>query len=58
MTLKALLILFLLIFASAITIALVNANIVPKNIKTMLPAPKFSEIVPLGETIDTPIAPS
>jgi hypothetical protein len=59
MNLKALLILFLLVFASAITLTVVSMSIdAPKQGKQTLNAVQYVEIVPLGELIDNPVAPS
>jgi hypothetical protein len=36
----------------------VSITVAPKSIKSTFSVPQFTEIVPLGELIDDPVAPS
>jgi hypothetical protein len=56
--LKAILLLFLFLSASAITIALVNTRITPNYTKTASFASGFTVVTPTGgDIIDDPVAP-
>jgi hypothetical protein len=58
MRFKAVLLLFLLFFASVGTIALVSLSIIPSNLKTATFALGFGSVQPAGgEPIDNPVAP-
>lgn len=58
MNLKVALLLFLLFFASAVTVALVSIDIFPSHFKTISLNAEFSDVQPTGgEEIDNPIAP-
>jgi len=48
MKLKVVLLLFLLFFASAATVALINTIIVPNHLKITLSTPLFNAIEPTG----------
>lgn len=57
MNVKAVLLLFLLFFASAFTIALINISIMPNHLKSTLSTFKFGVIQPTGgEPVDDPTA--
>jgi len=54
---KVMLLVFLLFFASAFTIALINTSIIPNHLKTTLLTSKFNVVQPTGgEPIDDPTA--
>lgn len=58
MNLKIALLLFLLLFASAVTIVLVNIGVLLSNFKATFLNAGFSDVQPTGgEEIDNPIAP-
>jgi len=53
--LKVMLLLFLLFFASAVSIALINVNIVPSHLNPTPLTAKFADVQPTGgEPIDDP----
>lgn len=58
MQFKAVLLLFLLFFASVGTIAFVNLSIIPNNLKTETFTLGFSGVQPAGgDPVDNPVAP-
>lgn len=59
MNLKFALLLFLLLFASAVTIALINIDVIPSHFKATPFTARSSAVQPTGgEEIDNPIAPT